>query len=72
MERCETSHNHKRRADMRNTRKVKRLNLLQEIEKAVLKEQNKSHLSVDFSDQLDVEEQTSLVEHQQQQEEDSR
>jgi hypothetical protein len=53
-------------------RKVKRLNLLQEIEKAVLKEQNKSHLSVDFSDQLDVEEQTSLVEHQQQQEEDSR
>ncbi len=37
------------------------------------KEQNESHLVVDsWDDQLDVEEQTSLVEHQQQQEEDSR
>jgi hypothetical protein len=39
----------------------------------VEKEQNESHLSVgSWDDQLDVEEQTSLVEHQQQQEEDSR
>jgi len=39
----------------------------------VEKEQNESHLTVDsYTDQLDVEEQTSLVEYQQQQEEDSR
>ena len=40
---------------------------------STIKEQNESHLTVDsYSDQLDVEEQTSMVEHQQEQEEDSR
>ena len=44
-----------------------------EIMLDMIKEQNESHLTVDsYTDQLDVEEQTSLVEHQQQQEEDSR
>jgi hypothetical protein len=44
-----------------------------EIMLDMIKEQNESHLSVgSWDDQLDVEEQTSLVEHQQQQEEDSR
>lgn len=48
-------------------------NLLLEVEKATQKKKNESHLSVDsWADQLDVEEQTSLVNHQQQQEEDSR
>ena len=44
-----------------------------ELMLGMIKEQNESHLSVDsWGDQLDVEEQTSLVNHQQQQEEDSR
>ena len=44
-----------------------------ELMLGMIKEQNESHLTVDsYSDQLDIEEQTSLVEHQQQQEEDSR
>lgn len=48
-------------------------NLLLEVEKATQKKKNESHLVVDsWADRLDVEEQTSLVNHQQQQEEDSR